>query len=257
MWNELVNAEAKSDNAFDISVSVFRDAVLTFVSCFDNTLSAFLDPKVVYAATSGGVEYIGWLKELRNTWIAHRGGPNRQCVAAIVIDEDTGEFRALGQLSHLYMGPKPDAGDDLVRVMKLALSHARKEVTDRETQLRKDIQTLENAERLRLPAADTVIPGPMEIHMGGGSFGMSSDHCAAEANSEMRENNCALGLIGLSAHFGDGACCEGLGVVDRGRGACLGFQLLDCRPGVARLAASVAGGKRVRERTGLPKSRAM
>ena len=171
LWNELANTEAKSDNNVEILVSVFRDAAITFVSCFDNTLSASLDPKVVYTTTSGGVEYFEWLKDLRNTWVAHRSGPNRQCVAAIIVDEDTGEFRGLGQLSHLYMGPTPNAGDDLVGMMEIALSHACKEVKDRESQLREEIQKLENAERLRLPAANTVIPGSKEIHMGRRKFG--------------------------------------------------------------------------------------
>ena len=170
LWKELSNTEATNDKDCQLSVSVFRDAVITFASCFDNTLSAFLDPSVVYTATSGGVEYIGWLKDLRNTWIAHRSGPERQCVAAILIDEDTGDFRGLGHLSHRYMGPKPNAGDDLVRVMEIALSHARKEVKDRESQLRQEIQRLGNTERLRLPAANTVIPASKEIHMGRRKF---------------------------------------------------------------------------------------
>ena len=171
LWNELANTDAKSENTLEILVSVFRDAVITFVSCFDNKLSASLDPKVAYAATSGGVEYVEWLKDLRNTWIAHRSGPNRQCVAAIVIDEDTGEFQGLGHLSTLYMGPKADAGRDLIRMMEIALGHARTEVKELESQLSDEIQNLEDTERLRLPAANTVIPGSEEVHMGRRKFG--------------------------------------------------------------------------------------
>ena len=170
LWRDLGYTEATGDDNIDISSSLYRDAVITFVSCFDNKISPFIDPTIVYAVTSGGVEYIRWLTDLRHTWIAHRSGPNRQCVAAIVID-DTGDFRGLGTLSHLYMGPTRDAGDDLIRMMEIALSYARKEVKDREFQLRQEIQKLENAERLRLPAANTVIPGSHEIRMGRLKFG--------------------------------------------------------------------------------------
>ena len=171
LWNELATTKAMSDNKCEISVSLFRDTVITFVSCFDNTLSAFLEPKVVYTTSSGRREYLEWLKDLRNTWIAHRSGPNRQCVVSIVIDNTTGEFQGLGHQSALYQGPKPDVGKDLISMMEIALDHARREVKNLDAQLRDEIRNLKDTERLRLPAANTVIPRSREVRMGRRKFG--------------------------------------------------------------------------------------
>ena len=64
-------------------------------------------PDRVYGETPGGAEYFQWLKNIRHTWIGHRGGPLRQCVVTVVIDESTGDFRGIGHLSQVWLDPKP------------------------------------------------------------------------------------------------------------------------------------------------------
>ncbi len=170
LWKELLTAELKSDQDNEICVSLIRDAVISMVSCFDNRLPACLDPFLVYANVPGGLEYYKWLKDMRDTWIAHRSGPNRQCKVAIAINEQSGEFHGIGHLSHMYLGPKAEASDDLIRMVRIALEHAIEELSKHEKAVRSDVQKLKDYERLGLPVAQTVVPGSGEIHMGRKKF---------------------------------------------------------------------------------------
>ena len=170
LWRDVANSESPTGRDTETRVSLFRDAVISLVSCFDQQLAAHLDPSIVYKPVSGGLEYFSWLKDLRNTWVAHRGGPNRQCVVAVLVDEKTGAFQGFGHLSHLYMGPKADDADHLIRMMELALDHARGELNKHEAAVRDEVVELKNHERLRLPVADTTIPDSKAIHMGRRKF---------------------------------------------------------------------------------------
>ena len=170
LWKKLVTAESEGDTGAQVSVSVFRDAVISFVSCFDRQQPAYLDPAVVFGQLDGATEYYAWLEDMRNTWVAHRSGPYRQCVAAIVIDEETGNFHGLGHLAHLYIGPKPDAADDLIKVMETALNFSRGEQKRHENNLRNEVAKMNPLKRISLPLARTVIPGSPDIRMGRRKF---------------------------------------------------------------------------------------
>ena len=170
LWKDIINTSPKNDRDLEICVSLFRDAVISLVACFDNTLPVFLDPSSVYNRIAGGLEYFEWLKGLRHTWVAHRSGPERQCRVAILLDEQTGDFHGFGHLCHSYRGPKADAGNDFVRMMKIALDHARRELEKHESIVRKKIEEMGYHERLRLPFAETIIPSSKEINMGRRKF---------------------------------------------------------------------------------------
>ena len=79
----------------------------------------------------------------------------RQCVVPIVIDESTGDFRGIGHLHQLWSGPKAEAGDDLVRMMEIALIHARRELKRCESVVKDYVGNMTSRERLRLPLAGT------------------------------------------------------------------------------------------------------
>ncbi len=170
LWKDMTAVESPGEPHVRVSVSVFRDAVISFVSCFDKQLHVHLDSTVIFGELDGALEYFGWLENMRNTWVAHRSGPYRLCVAAILIDEKTGELQGLGHLSHSYQGPKPEAADDLIRVMETALNYSRAEQKDRELALRNDLVKLNAFERLNLPRANTTIPGSTDIRKGRKKF---------------------------------------------------------------------------------------
>ena len=170
LWREAATASAPGDSPPGVAVSLFRDAVISFVSCFDKQVPVHLDPAHVFAALDGAVEYFEWLRDMRDSWVTHRSGPLRLCVPAIVIDEQTGDVEGVGHLRHRYLGPKPKAADDLVRVMEAALEHSRVEQRRRERRLRDDLEKLNRHERLNLARANTTIPGSSQIRMGRSKF---------------------------------------------------------------------------------------
>lgn len=170
LWKEIATTESRGESPSGVSVSLFRDAVISFVSCFDKQLPVRLDCSAALGSLDGALEYFSWLQDMRNTWVAHRSGPHRLCVAAIVIDELTGDVQGLGHLSHMYLGPKPEAADDLVGVMEAALHYARGEQRTHERHLRSDLEKLNKHERLNLPHANTTIPGPTDIRGGRRKF---------------------------------------------------------------------------------------
>ena len=171
LWRGM--AQSDKGDAGDIEelrVSLLRDAVVSLVACFDDTSPVYLDPARVYGETPGGAEYFQWLKNLRHTWIGHRGGPQRQCVVTVMIDESTGDFRGIGHLSQVWLGPKAEAGDDLVRMMEIALTHARLELERCASVVKDYVERMTSRERLQLPVANTTVPGHRDTHMGRRKF---------------------------------------------------------------------------------------
>ena len=180
LWKESLATNSRSDRDTDICVSLIRDAVISMVSCFDKRPPAYLDPAVVYATVPGGIEYFNWLKDMRDNWIAHRGGPHRQCNVAVIIDEESGEFQGFGHLAHMYYGPKIEASDDLIRMMTIALEYAERELKKHEQMTKEYVHNMKNYERLNLPKSQTIVPGSREIHMGRNKFRNIKNNSARE-----------------------------------------------------------------------------
>ena len=170
LWRDMARSDKGDAGDIELRVSLFRDAVVSLVACFDDTSPVHLDPDRVYGETPGGAEYFQWLKNIRHTWIGHRGGPLRQCVVAVVLDESTGDFRGIGHLSQVWLNPKAEAGDDLVRMMEIALIHARRELERCGSVVQDYVERMTSRERLQLPVARTIAPGPLDIHMGRRKF---------------------------------------------------------------------------------------
>ena len=166
MWEEMASSESTNPRNQNAAVSVLRDGIVTFVSCFDPEAPVNLESAVVYGEVAGGVEYFQWLKDIRNTWIAHRGGPHRQCVTAVIVDDRSGDLDGLGHLAHMYQGPKPDAAGDLIRMIEIALRYTNGELHRRERSVRKELEAMGGEARKRLPEAQTIIPGSVELHLG-------------------------------------------------------------------------------------------
>ena len=170
LWSDMAQSDKGDAGDIELRVSLLRDAVVSLVACFDDTSPVYLDPARVYGETPGGTEYFQWLKNLRHTWIGHRSGPQRQCVVAVVIDESTGDFRGIGHLRQVWAGPTAEAGDDLVRMMEIALIHARRALERCESVVKDYVEKMTSRERLRLRVANTIAPGHRETHMGRRKF---------------------------------------------------------------------------------------
>ena len=75
-WRDMAQSDTGDAGDIEIRVSLLRDAVVSLVAYFDDASSVYLDPARVYGETPRGAEYFQWLKNLRHTWIGHRGGRN-------------------------------------------------------------------------------------------------------------------------------------------------------------------------------------
>ena len=166
LWWKLAREETSDQEIIETATSVFKDAVVSFIACFDQQAPVFLDEQAVYTEMLGGVDYFHWLRDLRNTWIAHRNGPQRQCVVTVVVDESSGELTGVGSLQHSYLGPREEAGNDLVRFLTVALVHARRERDRLRELITNQVKAMPSQKRLRLPKAQTVVPSPENIRLG-------------------------------------------------------------------------------------------
>ena len=170
IWENIAGAKSGNGCDAEVCVSLFRDAVISFVSCFDKQLPVHLDALNVYSQVPGGLDYFNWLTNLRNTWIAHRFGPYRQCEVAIFIDINTGNIQGIGNFSQLYYGPKAEAGGDLIRMIKIALEHAGNHEKNHEDTIKVYVEGLKKSERLKLSVARTIVPASDEVNLGRKKF---------------------------------------------------------------------------------------
>src|SRR5262245_48763117 len=69
-----------------VADALFRDSIIQFIGNFDRGAEHPLDERVVFAHVQGGAEYILWLKDIRDSYAAHKFGTLRQCVAGVLVD---------------------------------------------------------------------------------------------------------------------------------------------------------------------------
>ena len=149
LWKDM---DKTSDR--EVAVSLFRDAVVSFVACFDKNNTVGLDPETVYGPYEGGMQYFLWLSSIRDTWIAHRHGASRQTSAAIVVDESSGDFLGLGNLMMAYSRPVLEGADDLIMFVSIALTQARARRSDAKKVVESQVKAMTARQRLRLPIAN-------------------------------------------------------------------------------------------------------
>ena len=158
----------------DIAASLFRDAVVSFIACFDKNLPVTLDATALYDKHEGGLDYFRWLSAIRDTWIAHRHGASRQTSAAIVVNENTGEYMGLGQVLMAYSRPVLAGADDFILFVSIALRNA----TARKCALAPAVETqtksMHPSARLRLPVANAQAPTGGALRVGRKKFANTS-----------------------------------------------------------------------------------
>ncbi len=169
LWKDKV-AEQPESGKNDSSASLFRDAVISFMACFDPAAPVRLDPQKIYQNIPGGIDYYKWLLALRDTWIAHRHGTSRQAVTTILVDESTGNFLGIGCMVQSYSSPVPDSADDFIRFIQIATSHAELKKNALESSVKDQAKSMKPSERLQLPVATTKIPDAQALRMGRKKF---------------------------------------------------------------------------------------
>lgn len=121
LWAEKY-ASVDGDEARIIGGSLFRDAIIQFVGCFDKGAQFHLSAEDIYGLYDRGLESFQWFKDTRDAYAAHRFGAQRQCVIGVVIDSATGG-RSLTQHMAVYRGQTKQDGAQLVGFMRTAEKH--------------------------------------------------------------------------------------------------------------------------------------
>ncbi len=167
LWENRVEAGDKK-----VAVSLFRDAVVTFISCFrdeeKNLVS--LDETALYTPVKGGLESFMCLKTLRDTWVAHRHGVSRQTMATALVDESNGAFRGISCLLMTYGHPVLEKGDEFIKLIDIAAAKVESKENAARIIVEKQVRKWSPSKRIRLPVAAPKVPADSELRMGRNKF---------------------------------------------------------------------------------------
>lgn len=147
-----------------IADALFRDSIVQFVANFDRTANYPLDEKRVFKQIDGGVEYFRWLKDIRDSYAAHKFGTLRQCVPGVVFDAN-GEALAIGHISQQGYPFGKEEEDQILRCMSVVGRYLEAKVENLQAKLLEEAKAMQLDEILRLPNAQTYATASDEIRM--------------------------------------------------------------------------------------------
>ena len=172
LWSRSFEGLPEED-ANAIRASLFRDAIVQFVGCFDRTDKEHrLAFENLYQGVDKADAYFGWLKDLRDAYAAHRFGPLRQ-VAVGAAELPNGKH-ALGLLRNVFMGPHQEEGPRLRAFMQIASKALSEKITELNEQVLQEVTSMTSQEFESLPwARTTKAVGAEEIRQSRAAFAKS------------------------------------------------------------------------------------
>jgi hypothetical protein len=156
------NEEQSADDA-TICESLFRDAIIQFVGCFDKSAKYPLIRDEIYGAANGGDSYFQWLQDIRDAYAAHKFGALRQCIVGVLIDPVTGMI-GQGHLSSIYQGPtSPSDGLQIISFMRIGAEFVNKKIKVLQEKMLSEAKQLSPEQLENLPIATAFGIDPTEI----------------------------------------------------------------------------------------------
>lgn len=119
LWHEKY-ASATEPEARVIGKSLFRDAIVQFVGCFDKTAQYPLSVEAIYGHDPNGLSSFQWFKDVRDAYAGHKFGAWRQCFVGVI--ERDGQ-RGVGHLFAAFRGQQKEDGDQPRGFMQTAATH--------------------------------------------------------------------------------------------------------------------------------------
>ena len=165
-WKHLESVEDKTPRDRRLAESLFRDAVVSFVSCFDKDKGrVFLDEELLYGSIDGAPAAFRWFHDVRNQSIAHRYGPYRMAHTTVIVDEHDGGL--LGAGTSTYTMYQPTTGVDvLASLIQVALQDANTRVEELRERCLAEIKAMHPSERRRLEVASYRVPDERSLRLG-------------------------------------------------------------------------------------------
>lgn len=149
-----------------ISLSLFRDAIVQFVGCFDRTAEFPLHKEAIYK-TPDEIAYFDWLHDLRDTYAAHKFGPSRQCVVGVPAE---GSSRRIHFISMIYRGPPHSSGVQLKDFIGMAGTFAANRMLKLIAKIQEGVNSLTDQELSEIPLAKPRPAAPSELRMSRSAF---------------------------------------------------------------------------------------
>jgi hypothetical protein len=156
----------------DLVLSIFRDAITNFIACFDPIKGAkgiHLDRDVIYGKTNGGLEFFAWMKDIRDSYAAHRFGPHRQCLVGVILGSD-GKVIGTGHMKMIYSGPIADAKGEMLSFISIAGKYVDSKIRELGEMVVKEANLLTAEQLAALPVAQIRAPDPGDIRTSRAAF---------------------------------------------------------------------------------------
>ena len=167
LWRQLLSSDEKTPRDTRLAESLFRDAVVSFVSCFDKDKGhVYLDAQSLYGSMEGALAAFQWFYNVRNQSIAHRYGPHRLAHTMVIIDDDTGKLLGDGATVYAMYQPSTDGTDTLGTLIQVAIKHARSQVADLRVKCKAEMEAMHPSERRRLGVASYRVPDERSLRLG-------------------------------------------------------------------------------------------
>jgi hypothetical protein len=119
LWHEKY-ASATEPEDRTIAESLFRDAIVQFVGCFDKSSQCPLSAEAIYGHDPNGMTSFQWFKDVRDAYAGHKFGAWRQCVVGVI--ERDGQ-RGFGHILATFRGQEKEDGDQLRGFMQTATAY--------------------------------------------------------------------------------------------------------------------------------------
>jgi hypothetical protein len=162
IWHEKYADDPKSQENQIVSTSLFRDAIVQFVGCFDKSAKFRLKPEEIYRDDDGALSYFQWLNDVRNAYAAHKFGALRQMVVGVFVDPQKGVV-GTGHLGGIYAGPVKEAGPQMLAFMAIAKAHLEQKIQALSEELIKFAKTLSLEQLNALKTARVYGVDPHEV----------------------------------------------------------------------------------------------
>ena len=151
----------KEGNAALISPSLFRDGILLFCACFSTKDPSKLDPHAVYASMGQDkLDYAQTLLNVRDAFVAHNFGPQRQSSIVIVCAKIDAQIAPIGFTQYYvrFAGWVESERETLLPFIEVAREHLNQLIEAAEVPVTRQVMDLAQAGLESLPDAVVTIP---------------------------------------------------------------------------------------------------
>jgi hypothetical protein len=156
----LVNDEAKLGEEAIISGSLFRDAILLYCACFSTKDAGKLLPEAVYGHLEEWKGYYQTILDMRDAFIAHNFGPQRQHNIVVLCKQEDGQLLPFGFTEFFirFAGWIASEKEQILRFIDIGLEHLAGRIEEAGNRVTKAIENLTPEQLAALPDAEVLLP---------------------------------------------------------------------------------------------------